>query len=84
MDSLGMNKLTEHISWFSAVPEQVQLVIRNIRNGWLGLFVLIISILYIGDTSQVALQVWALVGAVTAIGHGLLVHSFLYRDKKSK
>ncbi len=48
MDDSGINKLTQRISWFSAIPEQVQLVIHNIRNGWLGLFVLIGFILYVG------------------------------------
>ncbi len=59
-------------------------MIHNIRNGWLGLFVLIGFILYAGGIHHTTLQIWALVGAVIAIGHGLLVHAFLYWDKRGE
>ena len=76
--------IPERISWFSTIPEQVQLVIHNIRNGWLGLLVLIVAVLYIGDINYTSLQAWGFVGAVIAIGHGLLVNAFLYWDKRGE
>lgn len=60
------------------------MVCQNIRNGWLGLFVLLGCIMYIGKANQVDVQTWGIMAVFIAAGHGLLVHTFLRRDKVDK
>ncbi len=63
--------------------ESVSQVCENIRNGWAGLFVLLGFVWYIADIERLNVQIWSVVGALVAVGHGILVHVFLHQHSKN-
>lgn len=68
----------------SVIEENVYQVFYNIRHGWLGLFVLLGAILYIDYISQTStpnIQIWASLVSLMALGHGIIVNTFLYQHR---
>jgi len=74
----------EELSQYALLEKQVRLVYQNIRNGWVGLLILLGGIMYIAASNDTDTQVWSIVTVCVALGHGLLVQLFLYRDRTGK